>query len=424
MISTLYSLFFDKNLRPYWASRALGAALSLIFGIILKSFGYDNTTVFLSLSLLYLSQGLALIFIDSIPVVLRSFISYLFCIIALSLSVYMFFFGINLLLICSIAVLLQYSIRESNNNGSSYIREKANWPLGVDVATAIANESGKGAGLLLIALIGVAMAISVDWLFAILALFSLAIIIYHPSPHLGSYKIGITNSLFNLSGLDSFGKRIVLLSSMHNGVIFGLQAFLAIALYDFISESSNSGNISGKIGLVFSTGILIGMLAYAYFKKKTVGLSEKITSARVLPISIFCMTLISGIAFLFLSLWQLGLIGTTQASLAIVISMGLMVSFGSLYTVGFLQLIDLSYKDLDLNDRIGRRISIMSMNTTLSRFTPAFAVLMIYVASVYFESLSDISFFIAGIAFSLEVIILYCFYRLSSEENAKSKETV
>lgn len=424
MIATLFSLFFDKNLKPYWLSKALGAALALIFGIILKSFGYNNSTILISLCLLYLSQGVAFLALDALSVGLRAFVSYVFCLISLGLSLYMFFKGINILFLCAIAVLLQHAIRENSNNGVSYIREKGNWPLGVDVATILANEAGRGVGILLIGLISVAMAMNGDWLFAILALFSLAIIIYHPSPrgHFGTHGNSYSSSKgFNL---DALGRKLVMLSSIHNGVIFGFQAFLGLALYDLIQSASDNGNTSGKIGVMLSMAIVIGMVAYAYFKKKTDGIPEQVSSASMLPLSILCMTTITGLAFFAIALWQFEIITPAQTSLAVVIMMGLMISFGSLYNIGFLQLVDLSYRNLDFYDRINRRKSIMNINTMASRFIPALSIFMIYLASLKFEELSSLSFFVAGFVFVLEAILLYHFYRLSLREKVRLSRMV
>jgi hypothetical protein len=88
-------------------------------------------------------------------------------------------FGLDLFLISTLIVLLQPAIREAIHDGMVYVRERSDWPLGVDVASALSNEIGKSLGALLISIVGLLMALGVDYLMMGLITFCLIIIWGH-----------------------------------------------------------------------------------------------------------------------------------------------------------------------------------------------------------------------------------------------------
>lgn len=184
MIAAITSLLFDLKLKSYWFARGLTVALAVLFGVILKEYGFETSTILLSWCMLYLAKGLSFLSIDSLSPRKQSELASIGCYLAIACAGVIIVYGMDLVVISALIVFLQPAIREAIHDGTVYVRERQDWPLGVDVASALSNEIGKSLGAVLISVVGLLMALGVDWLMLGLIVFSLIIIWGHQTPAL------------------------------------------------------------------------------------------------------------------------------------------------------------------------------------------------------------------------------------------------
>jgi hypothetical protein len=409
MLFAITALLIDLKLRGFWFARGLIVALGLMFGVILKEYGFDTATILISWCILYVAKGLSFLSVDSLSPERQHRISNVACFLAIGCAVLMAFVGINLVVMSAFIVLLQPAIREAIHDGTVYVRERGDWPLGVDVASALSNEIGKSLGAALISVVGLLMAMGVSWLMVGLAAFSLIIIWGHQKPALPDISSEKTPARAAHPRIGPVAKGFLCMSFIHNGVFFAIQSFLSLALYDLLVEGGFGADIIGTLGLMLTAMMIIGLMVFSWFRKRAGTLTEGHGRSPMLGFALGSLALLASLSFVVIGLWQSGLIGSGLTALLIGTLMGMLMAFGGFFTLGALQLLDAIYRHKAPSERNECRKRVLHLNMMICQFSPAMVLLGIYGASLHFETLSDLAYIVTGLIAAVEgMMVLFC----------------
>lgn len=413
MIAAVTSLLFDLNLKSYWFARGLTVALAVLFGVILKEFGYETTTILLSWCALYLAKGLSFLSIDALSPARQSRLAALGCYLAIACAGVMMSQGMTVWMLSALIVLLQPAIREAIHDGTVYVRERQDWPLGVDVASALSNEVGKSLGAVLIGVVGVLMALGSNWLMLGLIAFSLIIIWGHRKPALPDSLTTSTEAALQHPRIDATAKAYLSMSFIHNGVFFAIQGFLSLALYDLLKAGGFGSDTIGTLGVLLTVVMILGLMAYSWFRKRAGQLPGGNGKSPMLAFSVGSLALLSTACFVVIGLWQADVIGPATTALMIGSLMGLLMAFGGFYTLGTLQLLDAIYRYAPETDRNAGRKRVLHLNMMVCQFSPAVVLLAIYGASQHYENLAALSYSVTGLIAAIEGVMVLCCLNLS-----------
>lgn len=363
LLIQIKQLIFQKELSTYWYARGLQTALLFLFGSIFKKMDYSVSDVFLFWSFLYFLQSSLFFSIDYFSGISKNIwlnITNGLSVIFIAMILLM---GFNPFYFTGLVVCMQPALRESIHESMIYVRERKNWELGVDVASAFLNEGGKAVGGLSIALFGFLLELNEVFFFFFLFLVSFSLFFMFKFPVSSASDSIVEN-------IGAKAKKYLTMSVIHNGAFFAVQAFLSIVMIDKIQEAGFSNNVLSIMGVVISVAMITGLIINNLIKKRLGKNINETESASMLWISLGSLTLIIFVINVFIWLNHFSLISTSILAIIIGFGIGSLQAMGGFFTIGTLQFLDLNFKKKKEEIQPYFKKKVLHWNMTLCGFSP------------------------------------------------------
>lgn len=340
-----FQFITDRNLHPYWVSRALVASLFFLFGILLRDAGLINEKVIIAWIVVGVAQGAVLLGLDHIAKKFRPrihwYLVHAFAAVALVSVLVMTVRGLEAGLFTLATVAILPLIRELTHDGMIHIRDRKDWVLGNNVAFLYANEASKGLGAAFIVLLGYFSSLGSEWVAGFLAvLFVLCI----GQSFLGGLK-GEREPFDPNANIGPIGRRYVLINFVHNGAFSSSKWIMSLVLFDLISKTTGVENVIMVVAGGLSITMILGMVAIQPLNNRIRELAKGLPGVSILTLSLLALTghVLAGAGITIMAL--------TTAIEPIILGYGLamliagMMAFGGLFSLGTMKFLDTAFRD-------------------------------------------------------------------------------
>lgn len=378
-------LLGDKQLRPYWSSRGLIASLFFLFGILLRESGYQATEVLGAWVVVYLAQATLLLSLDRLikrASARRHQAVIVSCALgACASTLGMVILGTHLALLSITTILLLPVLREAIHNGTLYIRGQT-WEFGPNLASLLANETGKAIGALLIFLFGYLSSIDDQWM----AGFLLVLILVSIRSHTASQSATPDHATPGDIDIGPLGRGFVMIASLHNGAFMAVKAVLSLIVFDMLATETDLDNIITTLAAAVSVALLGGMVLFQVMQAHIEPVLKRLYRDGLFTLSLGVLTGLSLASASAVLLFQLGVLSATLAAYSLAVLIALFMAIGSLFSLGSLQFLDNAF-GLHETTSLGIKKAAMHRAWIGSSFAPS-AFLLLYLGLLsYCDSL-------------------------------------
>lgn len=407
IIQHIKDVFIDLKLISYWPSRALLISIQFLTGFILHSFGYSVQEILLYWFFIYMGQLILFSLGDMInPCKIKLYQSICFCIAILGMT-YLLLFPNNMFVFSICLIFIQPILRETTNTAILYIRVKKTWDMGVNSASSLLNEGGKGLGALYIAIIGFILLFGFKYCLIFIIINLLVIYWFHHH-----HPIKLIDENFNHVKIPLHAKTFLLLSAIHNGIFFSTQSFMTLVIAEY--GMNNKGMIS-EVATIFATIMLLVILFIGYIKAKRQDKAfVRLSRNMLIP---FCLLINSFLILIMFNVFQRIVINIDFAKLIILIGVliGILQAFGSLYSLGMQHFLDILVTNTHQKHLLQMKKRIINLNSLFCCLTPGIALFGLYGLYYFKLNMESITPIFLTLSITIEILLAFFFYKLTKK---------
>jgi len=333
-------LALDKDLQPYWISRALIASLFFLFGILLRNIGLVNEKVIVAWIVVSVAQAATLLSLDWIA---RKYhprvhwrITQIMALVALASATIMIFTGLHLVWFSVATISMLPLIREATHTGMIHIRDRKDWVLGNNVSFLYANEASKGLGAVFIVVLGYLSSIGSETVAAFLSVLLIICIKQSLSKNSGPGR-----ELYDPSErIGAAGKRYVLISFIHNGAFSGSKYIMSLVLFDLVSKSSGVENVIIVIAGGLSITMVLGIVIMQALRHRIEALVRTLPRVSLMTLALAGLTSLVALGAALTSLSFVPGVEASYLGYGIAFVIAALMAFGGLFSLGTMKFLD------------------------------------------------------------------------------------
>lgn len=415
-----FQLFTDKNLLGYWTARAIISSLLFLFGILLRNAGFVNDKVVIAWIVVGLTQGVMLIGLDKMlkrrGAKLHFRMTQVLAVVSVCSAVTMMFRGVSLELFSLTTIAMMPLIRELTHAGMLHLRDRTDWVLGKNVAFIYANESGKALGAAFVVLLGYFSSIGDTYLAGFIAALLLVCLAYTVLQ-----QTDIEKDAFDpAEKIGRIGRRYVWLNMAHNAAFSASKSILSLVLFDVVANRGRVEDVILMIAATLSIVMVFGIIAMQAVGGRLENLMSRIPRLGMMTMSV---ALLAGVV-------AFGAGGTLAAmstespqaltiiSYAIALSIGGLMAFGGLFSLGTMKFLDKAF-----HDNLNLRKSTLHYCWIVGAFSPSVVLFGYLVLDWYLPTIEAGMMALVAILL-LEGVCVLLAHRMSVEVNGKAAEAV